>query len=73
MTVSLKKREKGGRDVGAKWCEGEGGNGMERGAVGSQAGGDNRKRARSAQRRVGLKAQPMAAEGKLSVVCALPL
>ena len=29
-------------------------------SVGSQAGGDNRKRARSAQRRVGPKARPTA-------------
>ena len=34
--------------------------GSGKGADGSRAGGDNRKRARSAQRRVGLKARPTA-------------
>jgi hypothetical protein len=40
---------------GGKGRDGTGGSG--RGAVGSRAGGDNRKRPRSAQRRVGPKAQ----------------
>ena len=62
-----------------KGRDGTGGSG--RGAVGSRAGGDNRKRARSAQRRVGPKARPTASEpcarvareGELSLVRALPL
>jgi hypothetical protein len=39
------------------------------------AGDDNRKRARGAQRRAGVKARLMAGgrEGELSLVCALPL
>jgi hypothetical protein len=45
-----------GRDVGGKGLEGTGGNGI--GAVGSQAGGDNRKVVCSAQRRVGTNSFP---------------
>ena len=54
MTVPQKKGERG-EGLGR---EGEGGSG--RGAVGSRAGGDNRKRARSAKRRIGMKARPTA-------------
>jgi hypothetical protein len=51
-TIPLKRESRGGT-----W-EGTGGSGI--GAVGSGAGGDNRKKACSAQRRVGLKARPTA-------------
>ena len=60
MPVPLKKGERGGMWEGSGWKGKDGTGGSERGAVGSRAGGDNRKRVRSAQRRVGVKARPMA-------------
>jgi hypothetical protein len=62
-----------------KWVEIEGG-GLSIASVGSRAGGNNRKRARSAQRRVGPMARPTASAPapvsplsvELSLVRALP-
>ena len=53
MTVPIKKRGEMGDGRG---IEGEGGDGSGIGAVGLRDGGNNRKRARSAQRKLGLRA-----------------